>query len=110
MPENNPTISIEGLHKTFIVGEKPSLWRRITGPSRPLERIEVLKGVDLTVRQGEVVVLLGSSGSGKSTLLRCINKLETIDGGRIYVNGHLIGYQERDGALIDEKSTETAIK
>jgi polar amino acid transport system ATP-binding protein len=55
-------------------------------------------------------VILGSSGSGKSTLLRCINKLETIEGGRIHVNGHLIGYEERDGRLVGEKASTTARK
>ncbi|WP_353354857.1 amino acid ABC transporter ATP-binding protein [Intrasporangium sp. DVR] len=55
---------------------------------------EVLKGIDLEVHHGEVVVLLGPSGSGKTTFLRCINQLETIDGGRIWVDGHLMGYRE----------------
>ena len=61
---------------------------------------EVLKGIDLEVHRGEVVVLLGPSGSGKTTFLRCINQLETIDGGRIWVDGDLIGYREDEtGAL-----------
>jgi polar amino acid transport system ATP-binding protein len=61
---------------------------------------EVLKGIDMDVHRGEVVVLLGPSGSGKTTFLRCINQLETIDGGRIWVDGDLIGYREDDkGAL-----------
>ena len=61
---------------------------------------EVLKGIDLDVHRGEVVVLLGPSGSGKTTFLRCINQLETIDGGRIWVDGDLIGYREDEtGAL-----------
>jgi polar amino acid transport system ATP-binding protein len=55
---------------------------------------EVLKGIDLDVHHGEVVVLLGPSGSGKTTFLRCINQLETIDGGRIWVDGQLMGYRE----------------
>ena len=50
---------------------------------------EVLKGIDMDVQRGEVVVLLGPSGSGKTTFLRCINQLETIDGGRIWVDGDL---------------------
>jgi polar amino acid transport system ATP-binding protein len=55
---------------------------------------EVLKGITLDVKQGEVLCLLGPSGSGKSTFLRCINHLETIDGGRIYVGDELIGYRQ----------------
>jgi polar amino acid transport system ATP-binding protein len=60
---------------------------------------EVLKGIDLDVRKGQVVCLLGPSGSGKTTLLRCINQLETIDGGRIWVDGDLMGYEDRGGRL-----------
>jgi polar amino acid transport system ATP-binding protein len=59
----------------------------------------ILHGISLTVRRGEAVVLIGPSGSGKTTFLRCINHLETIEGGRITVNGHLIGYHEAHGAL-----------
>lgn len=61
--------------------------------------LEVLKGVDLTVHHGEVVVLLGPSGSGKTTLLRLINQMETLTGGRIWVDDELIGYEERGGRL-----------
>lgn len=60
---------------------------------------QILKGIDMDVHAGEVVVLLGPSGSGKTTFLRCINQLETIDGGRIWVDGELMGYQDRDGVL-----------
>ena len=60
---------------------------------------EVLKGIDLDVERGQVVCLLGPSGSGKTTFLRCINQLETIDGGRIWVDGDLMGYAERGGKL-----------
>ncbi|GAB3687419.1 amino acid ABC transporter ATP-binding protein [Angustibacter aerolatus] len=56
---------------------------------------EVLKGIDLDVDAGQVVCLLGPSGSGKTTFLRCINQLETIDGGRIWVDGDLMGYTEK---------------
>ncbi|TVR09027.1 MAG: amino acid ABC transporter ATP-binding protein [Salinarimonadaceae bacterium] len=59
--------------------------------------LEVLKGVSLTVRQSEVVVLAGRSGSGKSTLLRCIDQLEPIDSGTIRVGGELMGFREKDG-------------
>jgi len=60
---------------------------------------QVLKGIDLDVHKGQVVCLLGPSGSGKTTFLRCINQLETIDGGRIWVDGDLMGYAERGGKL-----------
>ncbi|HEY5182943.1 MAG TPA: amino acid ABC transporter ATP-binding protein [Dermatophilaceae bacterium] len=60
---------------------------------------EVLKGIDLDVRKGQVVCLLGPSGSGKTTFLRCINQLETLDGGRIWVDGDLMGYEERGDKL-----------
>ena len=62
-------------------------------------RLDVLKGIDLEVPAGGVTCLIGPSGSGKSTLLRCVNHLESIDAGRIEVNGNLIGYQERNGRL-----------
>ena len=61
--------------------------------------IPCLKGIDLDVRKGQVVCLLGPSGSGKTTFLRCINQLETIDGGRIWVDGELMGYADRAGTL-----------
>ena len=61
--------------------------------------LDVLKGVSLTVMPGEVLCLIGPSGSGKSTFLRCINHLEQVNAGRLYVDGEIIGYVERDGAL-----------
>ncbi|WP_370890694.1 amino acid ABC transporter ATP-binding protein [Janibacter sp. GXQ6167] len=61
--------------------------------------VEVLKGIDLDVRSGEVVCLLGPSGSGKTTFLRCINQLEEIQGGRIWIDGDLAGYKEKNGKL-----------
>ncbi|MEY9853149.1 polar amino acid transport system ATP-binding protein [Leifsonia sp. EB41] len=64
---------------------------------------EVLKGIDLEVHEGEVVCLIGASGSGKSTFLRCINQLETIDSGLIWVEGQPVGYR-RDGMVLHEKS------
>jgi len=69
---------------------------------------EVLKGIDMDVHRGEVVVLLGPSGSGKTTFLRCINQLEDIDGGRIWVDGDLMGYAERDGRLHRLKDEQIA--
>ena len=68
----------------------------------------VLHGVDLQVHRGEVVVLLGPSGSGKTTLLRCINQLESIDGGRIFVDGELMGYRVKRGHLYRLKDSEIA--
>ena len=61
--------------------------------------LEVLKGIDLDVATGEVVVILGPSGSGKSTFLRCINHLEKIDQGSIEVDGEQIGYRLHNGRL-----------
>jgi polar amino acid transport system ATP-binding protein len=70
--------------------------------------LHVLKGVDLDVERGETLCLIGPSGSGKSTLLRCINHLEKIDSGRIEVNGHLIGYRERNGRLVEDSERSIA--
>ena len=69
---------------------------------------EVLKGITLTVEQGQVLVLLGPSGSGKSTFLRCINHLETINGGRIYVDGDLMGYRQVGDVLHEMKPAAIA--
>jgi polar amino acid transport system ATP-binding protein len=69
---------------------------------------EVLKGIDMDVDRGQVVCLLGPSGSGKTTFLRCINQLETIQGGRIWVDGDLMGYAERGGKLYRLKDKEIA--
>jgi polar amino acid transport system ATP-binding protein len=71
-------------------------------------RLEVLKGISLLVRTGEVVCVIGPSGSGKSTFLRCINHLEKIDGGRIEVNGHLIGYREANGKIVEDSEANIA--
>ena len=73
-----PMVRIEDVHKRF-------------------GKLEVLRGVTTQVGGGEVVVLLGPSGSGKTTLLRCINHLDKLDGGRIYVDGELVGYRQGDG-------------
>jgi len=70
--------------------------------------LHVLKGIDLTVRKGEVVVIVGASGSGKTTFIRCINHLEKIEKGRIEVNGHLIGYRERNGRLVEDRERNIA--
>ncbi|WP_378739330.1 amino acid ABC transporter ATP-binding protein [Nocardia brasiliensis] len=60
---------------------------------------EVLRGIDLTVRSGEVVAVIGPSGSGKSTLLRVINHLESLDAGTVHIDGELIGYRLRRNTL-----------
>ena len=73
-------------------------------------KLEVLRGVKLDVGRGEVVVVIGSSGSGKSTLLRCINHLERLDSGHIYVDGELVGYRERNGKLVEDSEREIARK
>jgi polar amino acid transport system ATP-binding protein len=61
---------------------------------------EVLTGVDLAVERGTVTCIIGASGSGKSTLLRCVNQLEPLDGGRVTLDGDLIGYRERGNRLM----------
>jgi polar amino acid transport system ATP-binding protein len=73
-------------------------------------RLEVLRGVSMDVARGEVVVLIGASGSGKTTFLRCINHLERLDGGRIYVDGQLVGYREKNGRLMEDSEQEVARK
>ena len=71
-------------------------------------RNEVLKGVDLQIRSGEVACIIGPSGGGKSTFLRCINHLEKIDAGRLSVDGELIGYTQRGGKLYEMHEKEVA--
>jgi polar amino acid transport system ATP-binding protein len=61
--------------------------------TKRFDDLEVLKGVDLDVHQGEVVSIIGSSGSGKTTLLRCVNLLEDYDGGEILLDGEAMGYR-----------------
>ena len=68
----------------------------------------VVKGIDLTVAQGEVMCLLGPSGSGKSTFLRCINHLEKINAGSITVAGELVGYRENNERLYELRDSEIA--
>lgn len=71
-------------------------------------RLEVLKGIDLQVPKGTVTCLIGPSGSGKSTMLRCVNHLEKVNAGRLYVDGDLIGYRERDGVLYEISEKDAA--
>ncbi|WP_323369124.1 amino acid ABC transporter ATP-binding protein [Streptomyces alkaliterrae] len=84
-----PMVKAEAVHKSFGL-------------------IEVLKGIDLEVQQGEVFCLVGPSGSGKSTFLRCINHLEKINAGRLYVDGQLVGYRQKGDKLYELKEREVA--
>ena len=74
---------------------------RVEGVRKSYGHVEVLKGIDMQVKPGEVACLVGPSGSGKSTFLRCINHLEKINSGRLYVHGELVGYQEKKGRLYE---------
>ena len=87
-PDATPMVRARNVHKAF-------------------DHLEVLKGIDLDVAPGEVVVILGPSGSGKSTFLRCINHLESIDQGSIEVDGDQIGYKLHKGRL--NKLSERAV-
>src|SRR3990172_7393556 len=88
---DRPTLSCLDVHKRF-------------------GKLEVLRGITMDVARGQVVVIVGPSGSGKSTLLRCINHLERLDIGYIYVDGELVGYREKDGRLIEDSEGEIARK
>lgn len=90
-------------------GEDASgLMVRAQGVHKSFGRLQVLRGVDLEVAPGEVACIVGPSGSGKSTFLRCVNHLEKIDAGRLWVNGQLMGYQEKGGKLYELKEREVA--
>jgi polar amino acid transport system ATP-binding protein len=84
-----PMVRVENVHKSF-------------------GRLDVLRGVDLEVQPGEVCVVLGPSGSGKSTLLRCLNHLEKINAGRIWVDGELVGYRQRGDVLHELRDKDVA--
>jgi polar amino acid transport system ATP-binding protein len=73
-------------------------------------RLEVLKGIDLQVRRGEVMCVIGPSGSGKSTFLRCVNHLEKLTAGRLWVNGELMGYRQKRGRLYELRDSEIALQ
>ena len=72
--------------------------------------LEVLKGINLTVDRGEVMCIIGPSGSGKSTFLRCINHLENVDAGELFVDGELVGYSRRGDKLFELREHEVARK
>lgn len=90
----------------------------MTAPMRPMVQaqqvckdfgaLSVLKGVTLSVDRGQVLVLVGPSGSGKSTFLRCINHLETVSAGRLYVDGDLVGYRESRDKLYEMPARDAA--
>jgi polar amino acid transport system ATP-binding protein len=84
-----PMVKAESVHKRF-------------------GRLEVLKGISLEVAPKEVVCLLGPSGSGKSTFLRCINHLERINAGRLWVDGQLVGYRQVGNKLHELREAEIA--
>ncbi len=86
-----PMVLAEGVHKSF-------------------GRLEVLKGIDMTVAAGEVMCLIGASGSGKTTFLRCINHLEKVSAGRLSVDGELVGYRQDGDKLHELKEKEVARK
>jgi polar amino acid transport system ATP-binding protein len=71
-------------------------------------RVEALRGIDLTVSPGEVTVIIGPSGSGKSTFLRCINHLEQITAGRLWVDGELVGYRQDGDRILELREREVA--
>jgi len=83
---------------------------RVEGVRKSYGHVEVLKGIDMHVKPGEVACLVGPSGSGKSTFLRCINHLEKINSGRLYVHGELVGYQEKKGRLYELSDREVCRK
>jgi polar amino acid transport system ATP-binding protein len=72
--------------------------------------VEVLRGIDLELERGEVMCVLGPSGSGKSTFLRCVNHLEKIDGGRLWVDAELVGYRQAGDKLYELREREIARK
>ena len=97
-----PTQSAQATRQTSPSAEADGDHRRLVhavNVTKAFHGNEVLKGIDMDVHKGEVVCLLGPSGSGKTTFLRCINQLETIDGGRIWVDGDLMGYVDKGGRL-----------
>ncbi|MGE5136799.1 MAG: amino acid ABC transporter ATP-binding protein [Gemmatimonadota bacterium] len=80
------------------------------GVHKRFGRLEVLRGIDLTVARQEVMCIIGPSGSGKSTLLRCINHLEKIHAGRLWVDGELVGYRQQGGKLYELREREICAK
>jgi polar amino acid transport system ATP-binding protein len=93
----------------MTVSEKPTTpMVKAEGVCKNFGALKVLKGVTLEIGRGQVLVLVGPSGSGKSTFLRCINHLEQVNGGRLYVDGELIGYREKGGKLYEMPPREAS--
>ena len=86
----------------------PARWCVADNVHKSFGHLEVLKGIDFQVGRGEVSVVIGPSGSGKSTFLRCINHLEKINAGRIWVDGDLVGYRQRGDRLHEMQDKEVA--
>jgi polar amino acid transport system ATP-binding protein len=89
-------------------GTTGRLMVKAEGVHKRFGHVEVLKGIDLEVAPSEVLCVIGPSGSGKSTFLRCINHLEKIDAGRLWVDGNLVGYREHGGKLHELRDREVA--
>jgi polar amino acid transport system ATP-binding protein len=89
MSDQEYMVKAEGVHKSF-------------------GRLEVLKGIDLTVKPQEVMCIIGPSGSGKSTFLRCINHLEKINAGRLWVGDSLVGYRQKGDKIFELHEKEVA--
>jgi len=83
---------------------------RVEDVRKSYGHVEILKGINMQVKPGEVACLVGPSGSGKSTFLRCINHLEKINSGRLYVHGDLVGYEEKKGRLYELSDREVCRK
>ncbi len=109
MSQNAQNLQNDQIHKdTEIDRTAGDVQVRALNVHKSFGDLEVLKGIDLDVHRGEVVCLLGPSGSGKTTFLRLINQMETLTGGRIWVDGELIGIEERDGKLYRRTDADIA--
>lgn len=102
-PQDKPASSGDAADRNGIIVEAIDV-------EKSFGDMKVLKGVSLTVRRQEVVVIVGASGSGKTTFIRCINHLEKIQQGRIFVNGHLIGYRDVNGRLVEDREKNIALQ
>jgi polar amino acid transport system ATP-binding protein len=94
---------------TPVVDETPTPMVKAESVCKSFGALHVLNGITLEVGKGQVLVMVGPSGSGKSTFLRCINHLEQVNAGRLYVDGDLIGYRDK-GTKLHEMSPRDAAK